>query len=775
MSYVPPTDHLSGRRSGPYVQRRAGSAGGAGLMGSLRTALGGLLRGLGRLLVAASTGLLWLLVQGVQKPLQRLGLGGVLALGRGLGGATRALWRVSGGRLLAPLTGRWQAWRGRRDGDRGGRAAAHLARAAERSQRSVRAALAAGAVGSAGNANQLRYASSPLLASRTPLWRSRFIVFGVGLGFVALVARALYIQVLAAGFYIDQGEIRTNHTQTLPARRGRILDRNGLQLAASVAVSNVWVSLREFKADEVQRARLAQLLGIAPAELAAKLDAKLAAKRAEMAEEARRKALKRALDEGEPVAPAGDAATRKPSRTPDDLRLARGIDTPVVDQLKALRIPGLYVQPDFRRHYPEGEAIAQVVGFTDLEGAGLEGLELHFDQQLRGRNGSRAVVRDRLGNVVEDLGEQAPTVDGKDITLSIDSKLQFFAYQAIRNAVSEHRAKAGSVVVLDSTTGELLALANYPSYAPGDRGAGGVTPAQMRNRGLTDTFEPGSTMKPFIAGLALQTGRVRPDTVIQTAPGRHMVTGVTISDAHPHGALTVEQVIQKSSNVGTVKMAMQMQPREMWGVFSAVGFGAKPDLPFPGLAGGRLRPAATWRPIEQATMSYGYGLSTSLYQLARAYTVFAHDGELMPARLEKVDRSQGPVVGTRVFQPEVARSVRKMLGMVTGEGGTAPKAQTPGYSVGGKTGTAHKQEGGAYAGHKYRSWFVGLAPLKNPRLVVAVMVDEPTAGKYFGGDVAAPVFSTVVGDSLRLLGEPLDLEVKSQIVTRQIEAEQESF
>jgi cell division protein FtsI (penicillin-binding protein 3) len=279
-------------------------------------------------------------------------------------------------------------------------------------------------------------------------------------------------------------------------------------------------------------------------------------------------------------------------------------------------------------------------------------------------------------------------------------------------------------------------------------------------------------MKPFVAALALQTGRVTPDTIIQTAPGRLQLTGITISDSHPHGALTVEQVIQKSSNVGVVKMAMQMQPREMWEMFSAVGFGSKPPLGFPGLATGRLRPYKTWRPIEQATMSYGYGLSTSLYQLARAYTVFGHDGELLPASLIKTDT---PAPGAHVMTPEVARQVRKMLGMVTSEGGTAPKAQAPGYSVGGKTGTAHKQDGATYSGNKYRSWFVGLAPLKNPRIVVAVMVDEPSAGKYFGGDVAAPVFSEVVGNSLRQLGQVPDLDVKSQYVARNIPAVEESF
>jgi cell division protein FtsI (penicillin-binding protein 3) len=294
----------------------------------------------------------------------------------------------------------------------------------------------------------------------------------------------------------------------------------------------------------------------------------------------------------------------------------------------------------------------------------------------------------------------------------------------------------------------------------------------LRNRALTDTFEPGSTMKPFVAALALETGRVTPSTVIQTAPGRMVITGLPITDAHPLGALTVNEVIQKSSNVGIVKMAMQMQPREMWDLFTQVGFGQKPQISFPGAVTGRLRPHKTWRPIEQATMAYGYGLSTSLFQLARAYTVFAHDGELLPVSLVKV-AEPGP--GMRVMSTQTARNIRHMLALAAGSGGTAPKAQVMGYSVGGKTGTAHKQEAGVYADKKYRAWFVGMAPINNPRIVVAVMVDEPNNGKYYGGDVAAPVFSEVVQQTLRMMGLPPDLDVKPQIMAHTLPAVPESF
>ncbi len=447
--------------------------------------------------------------------------------------------------------------------------------------------------------------------------------------------------------------------------------------------------------------------------------------------------------------------------------LKRQVEEPVAQQIAALDMKGIYQRKEYQRRYPEGEAAAHVVGFTNVEDRGQEGIELAFNQELAGRPGSRRVIKDRLGRVVEDVREQVPPVAGRDLQLSIDSKVQFFAYQKLRDAVTEHKARAGSIVVLDSTSGEVLALANYPSFEPGKRQ--NLSGAQLRNRALTDTFEPGSTMKPFIAALALEKGLVRPETAIQTAPGHLQIGGSTISDAHPQGLLTVNQVIQKSSNVGIVKMAMQMQPREMWEMFSHVGFGQKPQLDFPGAVSGRLRAYRTWRPIEQATMSYGYGLSVSLFQLARAYTVFARDGDLVPSTLLK---AEGPAAGVRVLDPETARAVRHMLHLVTISGGTAPKAQTMGYSVGGKTGTAHKQEGRGYADRKYRGFFVGVAPIDDPRIVVAVMIDEPGGGKYFGGDVAAPVFSATVQQTLRLLGVQPDMNVKPQIV---VEAVEESF
>ncbi|MFM2056904.1 MAG: hypothetical protein RLY71_1289 [Pseudomonadota bacterium] len=582
-----------------------------------------------------------------------------------------------------------------------------------------------------GAVSTVRYSTSPLLASKTPLWRSRLVVFGFGIGFAVLVGRAIYIQAVATDFYVKQGESRYARTFELSASRGRIIDRNGQILAASVPAPSIWALPKDFNPTDAQLNELARLLGTTP------------------------KALRGRMDENQ-----------------NFVWLRRQVDQELAARIKQLGIKGVFQQEEYRRRYPEGEALAQVVGFTNVEDRGQDGIELAFQKQLQGRNGTRSVVRDRLGRIVEDIGESVPPLDGRDVELSIDTKVQFYAFQRLRQAVQENRAKAGSVVVLDAQTGEVLAMANYPSYTPGERRT--MSGEQLRNRALTDTFEPGSTMKPFVIGLALQRGLVRPDTVIQTAPGRIQIGTATISDSHPHGPLTVQEVIQKSSNVGTVKIALQMPARDMWELFSAVGFGQKPPLPFPGIASGRLRPYKSWKPIEQATMSYGYGLSVSLFQLARAYTVLARDGMLMPVSLVRTEHQPA---GVQVLPPGVVGEVRKMLQMAAGEGGTAPKAQTLGYSVGGKTGTAQKQEGKGYAVGKYRGWFVGMSPISKPRIVVAVMVDEPTAGSYFGGDVAAPVFSDVVQNTLQALGEPPDLAVTPQIVARSraTPAEEESF
>ncbi len=571
------------------------------------------------------------------------------------------------------------------------------------------------------------YASSPLLASKTPVWRSKFIVAALALAFVGLAGRAAYIQVFGNAFFQRQGEVRFARTLELPANRGRILDRNGLILASSVVAPSIWAIPEDIDRDPAKLQLLARLLSMPVADLNKKIQ-----------------------DEDKTF-----------------VWLKRQVDESVAQEIAALGIKGVYQRKEYKRKYPEGEAAAHVVGFTNVENIGQEGVELAFDKDMAGRPGSRRVIKDRLGRVVEDVGEQVPPVDGRDLQLSIDSKVQFFAYQKLRDAVQSNKAKAGSVVVLDAVTGEVLALANYPSYQPEKRQ--NLSGEQLRNRAITDMFEPGSTMKPITVAAALEAGRVTPQTVIETGPGKYNIGGFTISDTHNYGSLTVEGVIQKSSNVGALKVAQKMSPREMWEVYTALGYGQKPQLQFPGAVTGRLRPWKTWRPVEQATMSYGYGLSASLFQMAHSYTAFAHDGRIIPTTMLK---SADPAPGVKVFSPQNAAAVRKMLQMAAGPGGTGQKAQTVGYSVGGKSGTARKQIGKTYAANKYRSWFTGMAPIDHPRIVVAVMIDEPSAGQYYGGAVAAPVFSEVVQQTLRMMSVQPDMAVKPQIVVQAVE---ESF
>jgi cell division protein FtsI (penicillin-binding protein 3) len=578
-----------------------------------------------------------------------------------------------------------------------------------------------------GASRSINYSASPLLASKTPMWRSKFIVAALAVAFAGLAGRAAYVQVFGNDFFQRQGEVRFARTLELPANRGRVLDRNGLILASSVVAQSIWAIPEDVDKASPKLRELAKLLEM----------------------------------------PLGDLSKRLANEDKTFVWIKRQVDEPVANQIAALDIPGIYQRREYKREYPEGEAAAHVVGFTNVEDRGQEGVELAFNKQLSGKNGSRRVIKDRLGRVVEDVRDVIPPLDGPDLQLSIDSKVQYFAFEKLREAVRANKARAGSVVVLDAVTGEVLALANYPSFDPNRRR--NLSGEQLRNRALTDSFEPGSTMKPFIAALALEKGMVEPTTQIQTAPGRIQIGGSTISDSHPHGVLTVNEIIQKSSNVGTVKMAMQMQPREMWETYAQAGFGQKPQLPFPGVVSGRLRPYKTWRPIEQATMSYGYGLSASLFQLAHAYTIFARDGELIPVSMLK---NEALAPGVRVFSEQNARAVRQMLQMAATTGGTAPQAQTMGYSVGGKTGTARKLEGKGYSDKKYRAFFVGLAPVESPRIVVAVMIDEPNNGAYYGGVVAGPVFSQTVQQTLRILGVQPDMSVKPQIVTEFVE---ESF
>jgi cell division protein FtsI (penicillin-binding protein 3) len=567
----------------------------------------------------------------------------------------------------------------------------------------------------------VQYARSPLLASKTPVWRSKLIVAAIAFGFLLLAARAFFVQVLDNSFFQHQGEVRFVRTLELPADRGRILDRNGLILASDIPSPSVWAVPEDVARDDP----------------AVKAKLKQVAKLLDMPQ----KDLDQKLDDDDKTF----------------VWIKRQVDDPVAQQIADLDIKGIHLRKGYKRRYPMGEAAAHVAGFTNVENTGQEGIELAFDKELAGKAGSRRVIKDRLGAIVEDMGEQVPPIEGKDIQLSLDDRIQSVAYEKLRDAVVANKAKAGSVVVVDAVSGELLAMANYPSFDPNDRHH--LTGEQLRNRAMTDVFEPGSTMKPVTIATALELGRVKPQTIIDTNPGRITVSGATIHDDENFGVLTVEGVIQKSSNVGATKISQRMTAHEMWDSFTAMGFGQKPQTVFPGAVTGRLRPWKSWRPIEQATMSYGYGLSASLFQIAHAYTAFANNGKIIPVTLVK---ASAPPIGLEVFTPEVAREVRKMMHMAASPGGTAPLAQTVGYSVGGKTGTAHKAVGNGYASDKYRAWYTGMSPIDKPRIIVAVMIDEPSAGKYFGGLVAAPVFSQVVQETLRIMDVLPDLAVAQQ-------------
>ncbi|MCU6432306.1 penicillin-binding protein 2 [Undibacterium sp. Jales W-56] len=561
------------------------------------------------------------------------------------------------------------------------------------------------------------FSSSPLLAVKLPVWRSRLVLFFLFAAFLALIARALWLQGMSTEFLQKQGANRYARTLELPATRGRITDRNGQVLASSVPVKAVWAipdDVLEAPKDKLRQ--LAALLDMPEAELRKKLDSDR-----------------------------------------QFVYLKRQVEAEVAEKIVALGINGIETRKEYKRFYPEGEVMAHVVGFTNVEDIGQEGIELASEKNLAGKTGNRRVIKDRLGRIVEDIESIREPHDGKDLALSIDSKVQYIAYTHLKEALEKHKAKAGGAVVLDVKTGEVLALVNLPSYNPNDRSV--LTGAQLRNRVMTDTFEPGSTMKPFTVALALETGRVTPDTPIQTAPGSMTIGTATIHDAHKQGVLTVAQVIQKSSNIGTVKMALQMPPQEMWEMFTTVGFGQQPKFGFPGAVAGRLRNYKTWRPIEQATMSYGHGVSVSLIQMARAYMIFARNGDIIPLTFQK---SSDQPLGHRVISEKTARQLRMMMETVTEPGGTATQARIAGYRVAGKTGTAHKLEGGRYV-NKYVGDFVGFAPVSNPRVIVAVMIDEPTSGGYYGGTVAAPVFATITANILRSMNVPPDSSVTSII------------
>jgi cell division protein FtsI (penicillin-binding protein 3) len=541
---------------------------------------------------------------------------------------------------------------------------------------------------------------------RLPPSRARVLIALLSLWFLGLMARALYLQGWDNDFLREKGDARYSRVIELTAHRGMITDRHGEPLAISTPVESVAASPRDVEINAAKLAQLSRILDVSSREINSRL-----------------------------------SQTQR-----DFVYLKRQLPPETAERVVQLGIPGIFLQREYRRYYPAGDVVAHLLGFTGVDDNGQEGVELAFQNWLAGTPGSRRVIKDRLGHIVEDVASIKAPQEGHDLTLSIDRKIQYLAYRELKSAVELHKAKAGAIVVLDAKTGELLALANLPAYNPNNREH--MNGSKTRNRAVTDVYEPGSTLKPFTIATALETGIVKPDTHIQTAPGRFSIGPATIHDAHPEGVLTVAQVIQKSSNVGAAKIALELPAERMWDTFDLAGFGRPPRVGFPGEASGRLRPYKTWRPIEQATMAYGHGISVSLVQLARAYTVFADNGELKPLSLVKLDV---PPVGQRVFSPETALAVRRMLEMVVQPGGTAPQAQVVGYRVAGKTGTAHKEEDGRYSTDHYIASFVGMAPASDPRLIIAVMIDQPSDGQYYGGVVAAPVFSHVMAGALRLL------------------------
>jgi cell division protein FtsI (penicillin-binding protein 3) len=551
---------------------------------------------------------------------------------------------------------------------------------------------------------------TPELRLRLEGWRSRLVLALATAGFVVLAGRAFYLQGLNNDFLQQKGEARYGRVVEMPASRGPVKDRHGHPLAISTPVESIWASPEDFEADEAKLRALAKVLAMSPDEIRQKVAQK----------------------------------------DKQFVWLKRQISPEQAVKVMALGIPGVFQQREYRRYYPAGEVMAHVVGFTGIDNSGQEGIELAQQQWLAGVPGSRKVIKDRKGRIVEDVASLKVPRDGRELHLAIDQRLQFLAHRELKAAVEGNRAKGGSIVMLDAQTGEVLALVNQPDYNPNNRA--NVTGKQTRNRSVTDIFEPGSTMKPFTIAAALEAGIVKPDTIIQ-AGGPMTIGGWAISDAHPHGALTVAQVIQKSSNIGTARIQLQMSAETVGGFYRELGFGAPPATGFPGEAKGLMRPPAKWKPIEQATMAYGHGLSVSLLQLARAYTVFTGDGHLLPLSLVKRDNQP---IGKPLVSRETAREVARMLEMAVGPGGTAPRAAVPGYRVAGKTGTAHKPEAGGYAAHKYVSSFVGFGPVSNPRFIVAVMIDEPSGGKYYGGEVSAPVFASVMGAALRMMSVPPD-------------------
>lgn len=530
---------------------------------------------------------------------------------------------------------------------------------------------------------------------------SIWILLGTG-----LLVRAVDLHVLQHEFLARQGDMRNLRVEPLAAHRGVISDRHGRPLAVSTPVTTLWANPREALES---RESWSKLSGNKV------LDSKALAQRV------------------------------LPNSKREFIYLARHLAPEQAQHVLDLRVPGIYALTEYRRYYPAAEVTSHIVGFTNIDDIGQEGVELSFEENLRGESGRKRVVRDLLGRVIQDIEIIDEARPGQDVQLSIDLRLQYLAYRELMSAVNRHGARSGSVVVLDANTGEILAMVNQPGYNP--NGRTGLTPSAMRNRAVTDLFEPGSTLKTMTMAAAFESGMVTPRSMIDTTPGTIRVSGKTIHDHRNYGVMDITTAFSKSSNVALTKLALKMQPQQLQGMLSQFGFGTATGIPFPGESDGVMPLRAHWREIEQATLSYGYGMSTTALQLASAYATVANDGVRLPVSLTRLVE---PPQGERVISSATATMLVNMLGVVVAEG-TATQAQVEGYQVGGKTGTVHKIVNGAYADDNYLSLFAGMAPLDNPRYVTVVVIDDPAGKAYYGGEVAAPVFSKVMEGVLRTL------------------------
>jgi len=545
-----------------------------------------------------------------------------------------------------------------------------------------------------------------------PAWRFVLVVLLLTCLASLLIWRMLSLQVLDTErgheFLRGQGDARTVRTEHIPAYRGVISDRNGQPLAVSTPVASIWINPKHIISESDRWAELAGMLNMSRQQLEQKI-------------------------------------TQNSRR--GFVYLRRHLSPQLADQILALRIKGVNVQREYKRYYPAGEVASHIVGFTNIDDQGQEGLELAFDGWLKGESGSKRVLKDLHGNVFRDIGQGVSASPGKDLMLSIDLRLQYLAYRELKAAMQRVDAKSGSVVMLDSETGEVLAMVNQPSFNPNNRRA--LKPANMRNRAMTDMFEPGSTVKPLTVVAALESGRYQPDTIINTDPGYIRVGKKTLVDPVNYGAIDVTGVLTKSSQVGTSKIALDLDEQSVWEVFSRFGLGVSTGSSFPGESAGLLPGRPNWREIERVNFAFGYGLAVTPLQLAQAYGVFASGGVFRPASLLRQDQT---AAGQQIISEKVAGQLITMLKTVTGEDGTAKQAQVASYSVAGKTGTVHKvSDKGGYADNRYMAVFAGLAPASDPRIVTVVMIDEPNLEKYHGGESAAPVFSKVVTDALRIL------------------------